>query len=308
MKVTILGSGVYAKAISNVLLHDGNDVTMWTEKADLKKVLAREGTRLTNSFEEAVHETEVVFVLTGSQFVRSVLEGIAPFVREDVLVVLGSKGLLEDGTLMTDLAQEILPNNAYAVISGPTFAVDIAALEPVGFTIGTTSADDFHRLEKCLISPTLEHSKDTLAIEMCGSLKNAYAIGSGILSGFNFGPSTTCLYISKVLNEMGHIFEAMGASASSTTTLAGVGDLVLTCTSPNSRNYTFGTILALGSPDQSREYLRANTVEGYENLRAYVALFERKKIDAPIMNCVYDIVEGKSSSQNLIKLLLKKQV
>ena len=117
-------------------------ITSILEKKDFKEVLAREGTYLTNSFEEAA-DTEIIFVLTSSPFVASVLEGIAPHVDESCLIVVGSKGILEDGTLMTDLVEKILPKNHYAVISGPTFAVDIAALEPVGFTIGTKNFSDF---------------------------------------------------------------------------------------------------------------------------------------------------------------------
>lgn len=305
MKIGILGSGVYAKAISNVLLQSDCSVIMWTEKEDLKDVVVQEGTFLTNSFEEVTRDTEVIFVLTGSQFVKSVLQGIAPFIEKNTLVVLGSKGILEDGTFPLELVEEILPNNPYAIISGPTFAVDIASLEPVGFTIGTAQKTHFEILKKCLKTVYLEHSEDTLAIEMCGSLKNAYAIGSGLLSGSNFGHSTMCLYITKVLKEMSGIFAKMGANSQSVSTLAGVGDLVLTCTSEGSRNFTFGTILALGNTSEKESYLKTHTVEGYENLKAYVALFAKKNIEAPILNCVYKVVEGTLKIDDFIKLLLK---
>lgn len=305
MKTSILGSGVYGKAISNVLLASNCDVTMWTEKKDFKEILAKEETHITNSFEEASKDKDIIFVLTGSKFVRSVLEGIAPYVSPTTLIILGSKGILDDGTLMTDLAEEILPNNHYAVISGPTFAVDIAALEPVGFTIGTKEVDDFIILRNALKTVHLEHCADVLAIEMAGSLKNAYAIGSGILSGFNYGNSTRCLYITKVLHEMADIFASFGSDKASTNTLAGVGDLVLTCMSPNSRNFTFGTILSLESEEDKKEYLKNNTVEGYENLKAYVDLFKRKGIDAPIMECVSKVVDSTLPAESLIELLLK---
>ena len=306
MKTSILGSGVYGKAMSNILLEAGNDVTMWTEKEDFKEVLARPEKHLTNSFEEASSNMDMIFVLTGSKFVRPVLEGIAPYVSPTTLIILGSKGILDDGTFMTDLAEEILPNNSYAVISGPTFAVDIAALEPVGFTIGTKKTSDFEKVKTALKTVYLEHSEDVQAIEMAGSLKNAYAIGSGILSGFNFGNSTRCLYITKVIHEMANIFTSFGCQKSSTTTLAGIGDLVLTCMSANSRNFTFGTILSLESDENKKEYLKTNTVEGYENLKAYTKLFKEKSIDAPILSCVADIVDSKYEANKLIELLLEK--
>lgn len=307
MKTSILGSGVYAKAISACLLNANCTVTMWTEKKDFKEVLARERTYLTNSFEDAA-DADIIFVLTSSPFVASVLEGIAPHVDESSLIVVGSKGILEDGTLMTDLVEKILPKNHYAVISGPTFAVDIAALEPVGFTIGTKSFSDFEKIVPCFKTAHLEYSSDVLAIEMCGSLKNAYAIGSGLLNGLNYGHSTSCLYITKALHEMSSIFGCLDASPHSTNTLAGVGDLVLTCTSQNSRNFTFGTVLALGDETQKKDYLQKNTVEGYENLKAYVKLFARKNVAAPLLSCVNDIVEGRSEPEKIIELLLDKKV
>lgn len=306
MNTTIIGSGVYGKAMANILLANGNNVTLWTEKEDLTNILVPSGATITNSYEVALKDAKLVYILTGSQFVESVLIGMKPYLTKDMIVILGSKGILEDGTLLTDLFERYYSDIPFAVISGPTFAVDIAALEPIGFTIGTKSYDDYKIIAEAMKSVYLEYSDDVNAIEMAGSLKNAYAIGSGILSGFNYGPSTRCLYITRVLKEIEYIFNAFGLKETSSTTLAGVGDLVLTCTSLNSRNFTFGSILSLNNREEKEEYLKTNTVEGYENLKAYKKLFESKNIDAPILKAVSSIVEGKEDPEELIKLILKK--
>ena len=140
---------------------------------------------------------------------------------------------------------------------------------------------------------------------MCGSLKNAYAIGSGILGGFNYGNSIRCLYITEVLKEMQNIFKQFYCSTESILTLAGVGDLVLTCTSMNSRNFTFGTLFGLNDKEEVKKYLSENTVEGYDNLKAYKLLFDEKSIDAPILKMVYDIVNNGTDSRKIIDLLIK---
>lgn len=305
MKTTIIGSGVYGKAIAKVLLEAGNDIIMWTEK-DTREVIVPESIKLTNSFSVACKNRDLIFILTGSKFVPSIFEGIKAHLSDDSIVILGSKGILKDGTILTDLFRKYFPNKHLAVISGPTFAVDIAALEPVGFTIGTETKEDFSKIKKALDTVYLEHSTDIDAVEMSGSLKNAYAIGSGILSGFNYGPSTRCLYITKVLHEMGEIFKRLNLDEYSTLTLAGVGDLILTCTSPNSRNFTFGTILSLEKNSEKEKYLSSNTVEGYENLKVYSKLLKDKNISAPILETVYDIVSSKKQSKELIDLLLEK--
>lgn len=302
MKATIIGSGVYGKAMANVLLASGCEVMMWTEQKDLQNVQVRDEIKLTNSYIEAAKFSDTIFILTGSKFVESILKEISPYISPTTLVILGSKGILEDGTLMIDLAKRTLSTDHYAVISGPTFAKDIAALDPIGFTIGTVYDDDFEKIKGRLKTVHLEHSRDLVGIELAGSLKNAYAIGSGLIKGLKYGHSTSCLYITKILKEMSTIFEAIGADEKTIITLAGVGDLVLTCTSDTSRNFTFGLLFA-ENEDSALEYLANTTVEGYENLKSYIDLFSQKNISAPILECVSDIVAQKKNSDELIKLL-----
>jgi len=306
LNTTIIGSGVYGKAMANVLLSNNNKVTLWTEKEDLSSILIPSGAVITNSFEQALKNAKLVYILTGSQYVESVLMGMKPYITKDMIIILGSKGILEDGTILTDLFEKNFEDISHAVISGPTFAVDIAALEPIGFTVGTKSYDDYEVIKNAMKSVYLEYCEDVDAVEMAGSLKNAYAIGSGILNGFNYGPSTRCLYITRVLQEIADIYNAVGLKQSSTSTLAGVGDLVLTCTSLNSRNFTFGSILSLNDNQEKENYLKTNTVEGYENLKAYKRLFDKKGISAPILKTVSDIVEGKKEAQGIIDIILKK--
>lgn len=306
MKVTVIGSGAYGKAITQLLLQSKCDIKMWTEQKDTKNILVPEGVKVTNDFKEALEGSILIYCLTGSKFCKSIFENIKPFIKDDQIIILGSKGILEDGTLITELLEKIIPNSTYAVISGPTFAIDIASLEPIGFTLATKEYETFKKVKSSL-PIYLEYSSDVQAIEMSGSLKNAYAIGSGILHGYNFGSSTRCLYITRSLQEIENIFKTLGSNPSSTCTLAGIGDLVLTCTSPTSRNFTFGTILALETLDEKKEYLKNNTVEGYENLKSYYQLFKKKNISTPILDCVYNIVLNDVKPDTLIDILLKNE-
>ena len=307
MKTTIIGSGVYDRAISNVLIKNNCDVTMWTELEDTTKVLVPDVIKVTNNIKDALEESELIYILISSKYCKNIFNEIKPFIKENQLLILGSKGILEDGILPHELLERMLPISKYAVISGPTFAVDIASLEPIGFTVATKNKEDFKLISRSLSGHCfLEYSEHVRAVSMAGSLKNAYAIGSGIISGFNFGPSTRCLYITKVLNEIGNIFNTFD-SKDALLSLSVVGDLTLTCTSPNSRNFTFGTILSLKNTQEEKlEYLRDNTVEGYENLKVYYQLFSDQKISTPILDCVYKIVSLNENPNNLIELLLNE--
>lgn len=303
MKVTVIGSGVYAKAITKILLSSDCYVSMWTEQEDTSTVLVPKEVEVTNSFEEAIRDTELIYVLTGSKFCENIFKSLKPFIKENQIFVLGSKGILDNGHLITEILEQILPNNKYAVISGPTFAVDIAAQEPIGFTIGAKEKTSYELISRSLKKVYLEYSSEVEAVEMAGSLKNAYAIGSGML--LNYGPSTRCLYITRVLREIENIFKNIDSN-NSVLTLACIGDLTLTCTSQNSRNLTFGTILALGNKEEKKEYLKNNTVEGYENLKVYYKLFKERNYDSPILNCVYEIVSQDKDVNELIELLIGK--
>ncbi len=304
MKVAVIGSGVYGNSIAKLLLKGKNEVVMWTDQKDLTGVICPEGVNLTNSFSEAIKGVQVCFVLTGSKFVRSVLEGLKPFIRDDVLLVLGSKGILDEGTLMSDIAESVLPNNPLSVISGPTFAKDIGNLEPVGFTIASKDIKHFELIKSIFEDVYLEHSFDLRAIELASTLKNAYAIGSGILEGLGYHNSTKCLFITKALYEINEIFKSLNLDRNSSITLAGIGDLVLTCSSTDSRNFTYGTLLAK-SKEEASDYIAKTTVEGHDNIKTFNSLFSAEKVDAPILECIYNIIIENDKPQKLIEQLLK---
>lgn len=303
MKIAIIGSGVYGKAIAKILLEAKNDVTIWTEVEDLSSVEVPEGIKLTNDYKKALEGANLVYILTGSKFVPDVLANLKPHLDKRSIIILGSKGILEDGSMLTDVTRKVLPEHRLTVISGPTFAKDISALDPVGFTVGGDK-ESFDVIKSVMTTVYLEYSPNMEATAMAGSLKNAYAIGSGILKGLGFGHSTTCLFVTRALQELGSIYEAYGFDEECTLNLSGVGDLFLTCTSEDSRNFSFGMILSQGDEKKTREYLNSNTVEGYENLKAYVSLFKKKNINTPILSCVNDIVASKSTTEDLVTLLV----
>ena len=193
-----------------------------------------------------------------------------------------------------------MPKRRYACISGPTFARDIDALEPIGFTLATKNKEDFDMIKKVYKNVKLEYSNDTTGVELCGVLKNAYAIGSGIIEGFKYGDSTRALYITSVISEMKTILKGLGGHENTVYSLAGLGDTLMCCTSPSSRNYSLG-FLKCTNPDTVDEYLKNTTVEGYGNIKVLHELLHKKNINAPILNTIYDIIINNANPKNIIK-------
>jgi len=304
MNIAIIGSGVYGLAIAKLMMESGNKVKTWTEKEDISQIIVPEGVLITNNFEECLRDAQIVFVLTAAKYTPDIFKSIKPYISEDMIIIVGSKGILDSGLMIEKVLKNTIPSIDYAILSGPTFAVDIAACEPIGFTLATNNTVIFEKIANAFKNTYLEYSKDTTGVELCGVLKNAYAIGSGILEGFHYGPSSRTLYITEVVNEMKYILKNLECDVNTAYTLAGIGDLFLTCTSLNSRNFTFGSIIGLGGEKEKKLYLENNTIEGYENLIVLTKLLKEKSIDAPILMAISDIVLSNKDTKSLIRLLV----
>lgn len=305
MNIAVIGSGIFGLSIANMLSNCGNNVTVWTEQEDTSKVLVPKSIKVTNDFKVCLEGAKHIYVLTAAKYTESIFENIKPYINDDMTIILGSKGILENGQMIEEVLKKTIPNVNYAILAGPTFAIDVSELEPIGFTIATKKNQTFDEIAQTLNSVKLDYSKDTFGTELCGVLKNAYAIGSGILEGFNYGPSTRCLYITEVLKEIKSILSKLKCDSETTDLLCGVGDLILTCTSLNSRNFTLGSIIGLGKKKGKDKFLETNTVEGYENLKILYKLFQEKRINTPILNTLYDIVINDAETNKIIDIIIK---
>ena len=303
MKVAIIGYGVYGKATAKLLNNSGVLVYARTDDKSYTSIRIEDGIKVTNDYKECLRDASLVYVLIPAVFTQDAFKSLKEYISDDMIIILGSKGILDNGMLIEDALKSEIFRPRYACISGPTFAKDIEALEPIGFTIATKSKDDFEIIKKVYHNVKLEYTSDTTGVELCGVLKNAYAIGSGMIDGFKYGDSTRALYITSVINEMKNILSSFGAEPNTVYSLAGLGDTLMTCTSNTSRNYTFGNLFSTNH-DKVKEYLDNTTVEGYGNIRVLHELLHQKSIDAPILNKIYDIVMYGSSPDDLIKLLL----
>lgn len=325
MNITIIGTGVYALAMSRALcLNKRNKITMWSESQASFEAL--ENTRdslpqlgnlglseeilITTSYEEALKNADLVFIMCAAKFVSSVSKEIMPYVKKNMHFVIGSKGIEQDSCrFVHEVFLNFINTKKVAVISGPSFAIDIANLEPIGLSCATKSKETLNKLLSAYNKTNikLRSTTDLIGVELSGSIKNVIAVASGILEGLGYSESTRSFLITESLHDIKELISGLGGSKKTILSFAGVGDLLLTATSTKSRNYSYGILLGEKKFKEAEEYLNSTTVEGYYTLKSIYTLLRRKKIKMPVIDLIYNIVMKNDDPAKLAKFLIEKK-
>ena len=325
MKISVIGLGVYSLAISKMLAKkDENEIVIWTENNEkyeeykkTKKVASVFDTKLPKnikisaSMEDTLENTNLIYIITASKYVDIVTKQMKPYYNPKIPVCIASKGIEESREeLLSNIVKNALKTNNIAVISGPTFAVDILNNEPVALALASKTKKAKEYVLNTLANDTLKlrPSKDMIGIQMCGSIKNVIAIASGILSGLGYSNSTQSFLINESLHDIKDIIKIFGGNPKTILSFAGVGDLMLTCTSTKSRNFSFGVIVG-STKDQNKinEYLATHTVEGYNTLEIVYKMLQKKGIEIELITTIYDIVYNEDNPNTLAKFLIEKK-
>jgi glycerol-3-phosphate dehydrogenase (NAD(P)+) len=327
VRVGVIGAGSWGTAIAGLLADNGHDVVLWSFEPEVVSSIRETGInhrylegvtlpgplRVTTDIAETVSGADVVVSVSPSQFVARVMAEAAPHLRGDALIVSASKGI-ETGTLRTmdQVLSDALSDSdpaRLAVLSGPSFAAEVARRAPTAVVVASRSAAAAREAQELFQSRYFRvyTNTDVLGVGLGGALKNVVALGAGVTAGLGFGHNTIAAVIARGLAEITRLGLAMGAERSTFMGLAGLGDLVLTCTGPLSRNRTVGYRLGEGEPLQ--EILRdmAGVPEGVETVRAVMALAHRHDVEMPISEEVYAMVsEGRSPSTALENLMSRE--
>lgn len=325
MKISVIGLGIYSLAISMSLAKKKeNKIVIWTESNDkyeeykkTKKVTSLYDKKLpsnievTNSLEQTLKDTSLIYIITASKYVDIVTSKMKEFYSQDTPICIASKGIEESKEeLLSNLVKRNLKAKHIAVISGPTFAVDILNNEPVALALASTSSKAKTSVLETLANDTLKlrPSKDIIGIQLCGSVKNVIAIASGILSGLGYSNSTQSFLINESLHDIKDIIKIFGGKPKTILSFAGVGDLMLTCSSTKSRNFSFGyTIGSTKNQKKINEYLLNNTVEGYYTLDTIYKMLTKKNTEIKLISVIYDIVYNGENPNTLAKFLITKE-
>lgn len=324
MKITIIGTGAYSIGIALMLSQKkDNNIILWTENDELYEKFLKshkvesifpdldisENISITNSYKEAMENTDLIFLITSAKYIVNVCKNIKPYYKNKPICI-ASKGI-EHTTLSTlsNVVKNKLNTKNICVISGPTFAIDLINHEPAALAIAGYNKKTVNLVKENLSNETLKLriSNDILGIQLCGSIKNIIAIAAGILKGLGYSESTQAFLINESLHDMKHIIHALGGKKKTILSFAGIGDLLLTCSSPKSRNYSFGYVIGNSkNPDKIKEYLEKNTVEGYYTLNSVYKMLRKKGIEIPLITLIHNIVCNGQNPNDLATFLINK--
>ncbi|MBL4762600.1 MAG: NAD(P)-dependent glycerol-3-phosphate dehydrogenase [Gammaproteobacteria bacterium] len=322
--VAVIGAGSWGTALALLLAANGHDVRLWSHNPkQVKRLVADrcnkaflpnspfpDNLNVTDSLRDAVDQVALVLIVVPSQTFRQMLQSLGKVVAEATPIAWGTKGLeQETGLLLHQVAGQELPNYPLAVISGPTFATEVAAGLPGAVTV---AAEDL-RLAEDIAALLRNHrfrvyaTTDMVGVELGGALKNVLAVATGVADGLGYGANTRAALITRGLAEILRLGMAMGGQLETFMGLAGVGDLVLTCTDDQSRNRRFG--LALGRGKTVAEALAevGQTVEGMTTAKIAYKLALDKGIDMPIATQVYQLIYENISTNQAVDALLERK-
>jgi glycerol-3-phosphate dehydrogenase (NAD(P)+) len=314
-RIAIVGAGAWGTALANVIARAGRSVLLAARTGADVLAKTRESprlpaVRLDDRVAVAPLGTELsgcdaVLLAVPSQATRAAARAIAPMLRAGTPVIACAKGI-ERGTrrFMTEVIAESAPAALPAILSGPSFAAEVARGMPAAVTLATRDEAVAAALARALGSATLRpyHSTDVRGVEIGGAAKNVLAIAAGIVAGRGLGASAAAALVTRGFAELARFGRAFGARGETLAGLSGLGDLILTCSSAQSRNYSYGVALGRGEKAQAPHAL----AEGIFTAPVLVEMAKDKGIDMPIASAVADILAGRASVDAATETLLTR--
>lgn len=320
MKITILGSGAYGLALALAFHLNHNQVTVWTkieaEKDEIittrryQKVLPdvvipNEITITTDL--SCVKNSDLIVFAVPINFFRSTCLELKDYVNSSHNFCIATKGIEnQTNEFCHQILESIISTDHVAVLSGPTFAIDLANDSYCGLTVATKCKEVFTLLKDTLENSTLkiEKSDDIIGTEICGSIKNIMAILSGMLDGLKATETTKALFYKEAICEMKNLIIHFNGNGETAYLLCGIGDLILTCSSNKSRNFTLGHLLATADRNTVLEYIENHTVEGYYTLISVYHLIQSNHIKSSLIEILYQILFEEKNKEELFNVLI----
>ncbi len=305
-KISVLGAGTWGIALAQALAGDGHTVTVWSaipaeleqlrrtrEHKNLPGVVLSDAIHYEADMKKVCRGQDLLLFAVPSVYLRSTVEKAKPYIKDGQLIADAAKGI-EGQTLMTmtevirDVLADSAPHSAVVALSGPTHAEEVAAGLPTAIVSACQDLEAAREVQDIFMSPQFRVyvNPDVRGVELCGALKNIIALASGIAQGLGFGDNTRAAIITRGVAEMCRLGIAMGCQAETFSGLAGMGDLVVTCTSVHSRNNTAGNLIGQGVPVDEAIKRVGMVVEGVNALQAALDLARRYGVELPIINAV----------------------
>lgn len=323
MKVAILGTGAFGIAMALMAnLNKNNKVVMWTKFEEecnlivkhrenskfLPGVKIPKKIKITTSMKDCVSKSDIIMVMVPASYVDDISKELKEY-YENQYICIGSKGIEQDTCMfVVDIFRKNIKTNKISVLAGPSFAIDLASYVPIGLTIASYNKKTSKVIKEALENNYLQirPCKDVLGVEICGSIKNVIAIAAGILDGMGMPESTQAMLITEAMHDIKELIDVLGGNKKTILSFAGIGDLLLTCTSKKSRNFNFGRLIGSKS-NKIDDYIANTTIEGLYTLKSIYKLIKNKKVKMPIVDIMYRIIILKEDITLLTKYLITKK-
>jgi glycerol-3-phosphate dehydrogenase (NAD(P)+) len=323
MRCAVVGAGAWGTALADLLASNGHDTTIWVFESDVVDSINQRHTnrflrdaalapslRATSDVSDALDGAELIVYATPSHHLRRIAAAGRANVRSSAILAVASKGI-ERGTLMlmTDVIAAELPERPVVALSGPSFAAEVAARHPTAIVAASVDETAAMSAQEALSSTTFRvyTHNDVIGVELGGALKNVMAVATGIVEGVGLGYNSRAALITRGLHEMTRLGVALGARASTFAGLAGVGDLVLTCTGALSRNRALGVEIGKGATLDEALAGKETVAEGVGTTASALELAARHEVDMPIVEMAHRILfEGHPAKRAVPELMARE--
>lgn len=306
-RAAVVGAGAWGTALADLVARNGRSTVLWAREPDvvadvntnhrndrfLAGAALAPSLTATDDVAAAVSDATTITFVAPSHVLRSVIRSAAHAVREDAILIVATKGIeRESFALMTDIVAEELPGRPVVALSGPSFAAEVAQRQPTAVVAASRDESAALLTQRLFSSPEFRvyTQRDVVGVELGGALKNVMAVATGVLDGLGLGFNPRAALITRGLAEMTRLGVALGAEPLTFAGLAGMGDLVLTCTGSLSRNRTVGVEIGQGRPVAEVLHARETIAEGVITTQSAHALAQARGVDMPIVRSMHRIL------------------
>lgn len=318
MKISVLGLGAYGIALAKVLYGNDNTINLWTKFKDEADVvlLKRENSavlpgvklpkdiKIYTDLKRCINGSDVIIIAVPTSAVREVSRELSNIINEKQIICVASKGIeIDTNMLMSDVVKQETNTDNICVISGPSFAIELANNSEVGFMLASKKKSISLVLKVCLENGNIKvnTTTDIIGVQVGGAVKNVFAIIMGMLDGMNKSDSTKAAVLSRLVDDLRFIIEILGGKINTVFSYSGIGDMLLTCMSTKSRNYTFGRNIGKGMPAcKALEKMSVKTVEGLYTLDSIYDILNERKVEVKSIKTLYSIIHGNMRIENVL--------
>ena len=322
--IGVMGGGAWGTTVAKLLSDKNSNVLLWAKETQVKKDIEKtrinktylnkiklnKSLKITNHLED-LSELDILFVVIPTQYIQATLKPLKRIIKRNCILVNCAKGIdIRSTSLISEVINKTLPSNRLAIMSGPNFALEIALGKPTATLIAAQKISDAKYIANLISSKTFRPylSNDIIGAQICGAMKNVYAIGCGIIVGKNFGENAVASVIARSFAEIKSVGKKLGAQPETLSGLSGLGDLFLTCSSKKSRNFSLGFDLAKGKKLENLLRNKKTIAEGAYTVKAIKKLGKKLKLSLPLNDAIYKILYQNKNINNTISELLNRPI